>query len=163
MDIIVEATGIEAALKAVAPQKAYEILTVWYATASVYVRDEMRARAPSSLKSTVKIKLDTLRPPRWAVIRARSRLTHLIEGGTGRQGAPGFKHVPRHWPAVGNQPGKPGIMQMTGLPQAEAFLVARTIGLRGGNPARPFVRPTYVAVKGHVEQLAQQAAQEAIR
>jgi len=157
MDIIVEATGIEAALKAVAPQKAYEILTRWYATATVYVRDEMRARAPSSLKSTVKIKLDTLRPPRWAVIRARSRLTHLIEGGTGRQGASGFKHVARHWPST------LGIMQTTGLPQAEAFLVARTIGLRGGNPARPFVRPTYVAVKGHVEQLAQQAAQEAIR
>jgi len=157
MEITIDARGIEAAAKELDPKRAYEVLMRWYATATVYVRDEMRARAPSSLKSKVIIKLDTLRPPNWARIRAKSRLAHLIEGGTGRLGAPGFKHVARHWPST------PGIMRATGLPKAEAFLVARSIGLRGGNPARPFVQPTYVAVKGRVEQMAEQAVKDVIR
>jgi hypothetical protein len=81
-------------------------------------------------------------------IYVRSGLAHLVEGGTGSQGAAGFSHAARHWPST------EGIMRATGLPRPEAFLVARAIGTRGGNPPRPFIRPTYEATKGQLGAMA---------
>jgi hypothetical protein len=101
--------------------------------------------------------MDTVRPPRWARIGVKSPLTWLIEGGTGALGDPSFRHVARHWPSTA------GIMAATGLPEPQAFLVARAIGLRGGNRPRPFVQPTYEATKNVVAQMARDAVAEVLR
>jgi len=152
MRIDIDATGFEAALKRLDPQHAQAALIRWYDTAIKYVKQELRAQAPNTLKTKVRSMTDGLTPPKWARIYVKSPLAHLIEGGTGRQGAGGFNHVATHWPST------EGIMRATGLPKPQAFAVARSIGLRGGNPARPFIEPTYFAVKGHVEQLGEVAA-----
>jgi len=133
------------------------MLNLWFDRASKVVRDELKARAPGSLKNKVYIRMDTLRPPRWARISVKSPLGWLIEGGTGSQGDPTFRHVSRHWPSTS------GIMAATGLPEPRAFLVARAIGLRGGNPPRPFVRPTYEATRGRVEQMINEITAEVLR
>lgn len=158
MEITIDQRGIEAVLRQLDPKHGYEIIMRWYDAGTRLVRDEMRSRATSKrVAARVTIKLDSLRPPRWARIRSKSPLAHLLEGGTGALGASGFKHVARHWPST------QGIMRQTGLPQAEAFLVARAIGLRGGNRAQPFVQPTYLAVRGRVERMAEDAAREVLR
>lgn len=152
MQIKIDAVGIDTALKQLDPQHAQAALIRWYDTATKYVKQELRARAPATLKGKVRSMTDGFTPPRWARIYVKSPLAHLIEGGTGRLGAGGFNHVGTHWPST------EGIMRATGLPKPQAFAVARSIGLRGGNPARPFIEPTYMAVNGHVEQLAEAAA-----
>jgi hypothetical protein len=152
MRINVDATGINIALDALDPQHGQAAMIRWYDMAIKYVKQELRARAPATLKGKVRSMTDGFTPPRWARIYVKSPLAHLIEGGTGRLGAGGFNHVGTHWPST------EGIMRATGLPKPQAFAVARSIGLRGGNPARPFIEPTYMTVKGHVEQLAEAAA-----
>jgi|GEM_PF-5471441 hypothetical protein len=152
MQIKIDMTGMDAAVKQLDPQHAQAALIRWYDTAIKYVKQELRAQAPNTLKSKVRSMTDGLTPPRWARIYVKSPLAHLIEGGTGRPGAGGFNHVATHWPST------EGIMRATGLPKPQAFAVARSIGLRGGNPPRPFIEPTYFAVKGHVEQLGEVAA-----
>ena len=154
MQITIDATGIEEAVKQLDPKQADEILIRWYDRSLKYVKSELRSRSPAKLKTKVRSMTDGLTPPKWARVYVKSGLAHLIEGGTGRQGGGGFSHVGTHWPST------TGIMQATGLPRPQAFAVARAIGLRGGNPPRPFVQPTYLAVKGHVEQLAVQAVNE---
>lgn len=157
VELRIDTSGMEAALKQLEPKRVYEVLMGWYGKSTVYVRSEMRARAPGRLKGRVAIRMDTFRPPRWAVIRPGSRLTHLIEYGTGSAGAPGVTHVARHWPST------EGIMAAMGLPRPEAFAVARSIGLRGGNPARPFIQPTFLAIQGRVVQMMAETAQEVLR
>ena len=151
MQIKIDTTGMDAAVKQLDPQHAQAALIRWYDTAIKYVKQELRARAPATLKSKVRSMTDGLTPPKWARIYVKSPLAHLLEGGTGRLGVGGFNHVARHWPST------TGIMRATGLPKPQAFAVARAIGLRGGNPARPFIEPTYDAVKSHVEQLGEVA------
>jgi hypothetical protein len=157
LEIRLDATGLDEALRQLNPQQAYTALNLWFDRASKLVRDELKERAPGSLKSKVYIRLDTLRPPRWARISVKSPLTWLIEGGTGSQGNPAFRHVARHWPSTS------GIMTATGLPEPQAFLVARAIGLRGGNKPRPFIAPTYEATKSQVEAMAGQIVAEVLR
>lgn len=154
MQITVDTTGIEEAVKLLDPKQADEIMIRWYDRSIKYVKAELRNRAPATLKTKVRSMTDGLTPPKWARIYVKSGLAHLLEGGTGRQGVAGFTHVGTHWPSTA------GIMRTTGLPKPQAFVVARSIGLRGGNPPQPFVQPTYLAVKGHVEQLAVQAVNE---
>jgi len=157
LEIRLDATGMEEALRQCNPQQVYTVLNLWFDRASRLVRDELRARAPGSLSKKTYIRMDTLRPPRWARISVKSPMTWLIEGGTGAQGDPAFRHVSRHWPSTS------GIMQATGLPEPQAFLVARSIGLRGGNPPRPFIRPTYEATKGQVAAMMGQIVAEVMR
>lgn len=157
MEIRLTTTGLENALKQLDPRQTYTMLNMWFDRASRLVRDELKARAPGSLKTKVYIRMDTLRPPRWARISVKSPIMWLIEGGTGSQGDPKFRHVARHWPSTS------GIMAATGLPEPRAFLVARAIGLRGGNPPRPFIQPTYEATKAQVEALAGQIVTEVLR
>lgn len=151
MQIKINEFGIDAALKQLDPRHAQAAMIRWYDMAIKYVKQELRSRAPATLKGKVRSMTDGLTPPKWARVYVKSPLAHLIEGGTGRLGAGGFNHVGTHWPST------TGIMRATGLPKPQAFAVARSIGLRGGNPARPFVEPTYMSVKGHVEQLAEVA------
>lgn len=151
MQIKLDATGMDAAVKQLDPQHAQSALIRWFDTATKYVKQELRARAPMTLKGKVRSMSDGLTPPKWARIYVKSPLAHLIEGGTGRLGSGGFNHASTHWPST------EGIMRATGLPKPQAFAVARSIGLRGGNPARPFIEPTYDAVKSHVEQLGEVA------
>jgi len=155
----IDITGYERSLAAVDPKNVYIILNTWYQRATNYVRDQLRMRAPTRLKRKVYIKMDTVRPPRWARIGVKSPLTWLIEGGTGSAGDPSFNHVNRHWPAID---GSGGLMEEMGLPRPEAFLVARSIGLRGGNPAKPFIQPTFQAVNGTVTQMMETIAQEVL-
>jgi hypothetical protein len=154
MQITIDVEGIEKVAALLAPQQSQAVLIRWYELAIPYVKAEMRARAPVTLKAKVRSMTDGLLPPKWARIYIKSPLAHLIEGGTGRQGAGDFRHAARHWPST------EGIMRATGLPKPQAFAVAKTIGERGGNPPRPFVTPMYLAVRGHVQKLAEQAVKE---
>ena len=153
LDITIEASGIETALKRLDPQNVDRALIIWYDRGTRYVRNELRSRAKGRLKNKTAIKTDGLKPPRWARVYVKSPLARLLEGGTGR-----FSNSIRgdHWPST------PGIMRATGLPQPEAFLVARAIGERGGNPAQPFIRPTYMAVKGPLVRLAEDVVKEVL-
>lgn len=151
MQIKIDTTGMDAAVKQLDPEHAQAAMIRWYDTAIKYVKQELRSRAPTTLKSKVRSMTDGLTPPKWARIYVKSPLAHLLDGGTGRLGVGGFNHVATHWPST------TGIMRATGLPKPQAFAVARAIGLRGGNPARPFIEPTYDAVKSHVEQLGEVA------
>jgi hypothetical protein len=45
----------------------------------------------------------------------------------------------------------------------QAFLVARTIGIRGGNRPRPFIAPTRAAVTPRVIAMAHEAVREALK
>jgi hypothetical protein len=157
LEIRLDVTGLEAALQQCNPQQVYTVLNLWFDRASKLIQAELKARAPGSLSKKTYIRMDTLRPPRWARISVKSPLGWLIEGGTGSQGDPSFRHVSRHWPSTS------GIMQATGLPEPQAFLVARAIGLRGGNKPRPFIAPTYAATQGQVEALAAQIVAEVLR
>ena len=156
MEIRIEASGLEGAERALRPEQVYTAMMLWYERGTRLVADELRSRAPARLRGKVYIRVDTLRPPRWARIGVKSGLARLIEGGTGALGDPSFRHVSRHWPST------EGITQTTGLPRPQAFLVARSIGLRGGNPPRPFIQPTWRAVAGRVEQLAEQVVAEVL-
>ncbi len=157
MNITVDTRGMEEAMRALSPERVYTALMLWYDRGSRYIKGELAMRAPRRLKGKVKVLMDLMRPPRWARVYVKGGLAHLIEGGTGALGAGGFSHVSRHWPST------EGIMRQTGLPRPEAFLVARSIGMRGGNPPRPFIMPTYEATKGRVEQMAVEAVNEAVR
>lgn len=157
LEIRLTAEGLEAALKQLDPQQVYTVLNLWFKRGAEYIQGELKARAPSSLARKTYIRYDTLRPPRWARISVKSPLTWLIEGGTGALGDPAFKHVARHWPSTA------GIMKTTGLPEPEAFLVARSIGLRGGNRPQPFIAPTYRATQGHVTALMDDIIREVLR
>jgi len=160
MQISVEATGIEQAVRDLDPKRADLVLIKWFDGSTQYVKRELSNRAPKRLQRWVRIMTDRLTPPHWARVYVKSPLAHLIEGGTGPLGAAGFKHSGRFFPRV---TGQYGIMQTMGLPQAEAFLVARAIALRGGNPARPFIQPTFLAVQGRLVQMAEEAAREVWR
>ena len=46
-------------------------------------------------------------------------------------------------------------MRQTGLPRPEAFLVARSIGERGGNPPKPFIKPTFLTVQQPLVRMAE--------
>jgi hypothetical protein len=54
-------------------------------------------------------------------------------------------------------------MAATGLPEPQAFLVARAIGLRGGNRPQPFIAPTYRATQGHVTAMMEEITTEVLR
>lgn len=155
----IDIAGYEQSLAAVDPKNVYIILNTWYQRAGDYVRDQLRMRAPKRLKGKVYIRYDTVRPPRWARIGVKSPLTWLIEGGTGPAGDPSFNHVSRHWPAIS---GKYGLMEEMDLPAPEAFLVARSIARRGGNPAKPFIAPTFQAVKGTIDTMMTAIIQEVL-
>lgn len=160
MEISVQAVGLEAAEKQLDPKHMYTALVTWYDRATKYMKQELEGRAPGRLKGKVIIKMDAYRPPRWARVRVKGSLAHLIEGGTGTQGAAGFNHAGAHWPRVN---GKSGIQNAMGVSRADAFAIAKAIGNRGGNPAKPFIQPTFVAVKPHVEQLAVQCIEDALK
>ena len=156
VSLVINIHHFEASLKACNPQQVYTILNTWYDRATTIMANELRSRAKGRLKSKVYINMDKLRPPRWARIGVKHPLARIIEGGTGRLGDPAFNHMPNHWPST------LGIMEATGLPKGRAFLVARAIGLRGGNPAQPFIRPTYEAKRGEVERLMDVIAEEVL-
>jgi hypothetical protein len=156
-EIRLDTTGLDAALKQLDSRQVYVALNLWFKRGAEYVQGELKARAPGQLSKKTYIRYDTMRPPRWARISVKSPLAWLIEGGTGSVGDPAFKHVARHWPST------PGIMTATGLPAPQAFLVARAIGLRGGNPPRPFIKPTYDATKARLEQMALEAVAAALQ
>lgn len=156
LQVVVEGSGIEAALKQLDPKNVDKALMLWYDRGTRYVQRELSNRAPGRLRGKVRIKTDGYRPPRWARVWVKSPLAHLIEGGTGPQGAPDFRHSGRHWPNLA------GIMRATGLPAPQAFLVARAIGERGGNPARPFIQPTFNATQGQLVQMATDVVNEVL-
>lgn len=157
MNITVESTGIEAALAQMDPKRAEVALLLWYDRGTSYVKGELRSRAPARLRSKVKIITDGYKPPHWARVFVKSPLAHLIEGGTGRLGAAGFKHNTDFFPSV------TGIMRSTGLEKPQAFLVARAIAEQGGTRPRPFIKPTFEATKGRLAQMAAEALDEAFR
>jgi len=157
MDITINATGITEALAAVDPQKAYTIIDLWYLQATDYAKRELRARTPAKIRSKVRVLFDGYKPHRWARLFVKSPLAHLLEGGTGSKGVAPFKHVSTHWPST------EGIMRATNLPRPEAFLVARAIGLRGGNPPKPFLQPTWDVVAPRINAMAEQVAAEVMR
>jgi hypothetical protein len=99
LEIRLDVTGLEAALQQCNPQQVYTVVVTWFDRASKLIQAELKARAPGSLSKKTYIRMDTLRPPRWARISVKSPLTWLIEGGTGSQGDPSFRHVSRHWPS----------------------------------------------------------------
>lgn len=156
LEITVAGTGIEEALRRLKPENAQRALILWFDRGTRYVRTELRNRAPGRLRGKTRIRTDGLMPPRWARIDIKSPLAHLIEGGTGSLGAPGFNHS-KHWPNPA------GIAAQTGLPMPEAFLVARAIGERGGNRAKPFIQPTFAAVQQPLVRLAQTCVEEAFK
>lgn len=160
MEINVSATGLDEATKALAPKRTYTVMVKWYDKATKYISGELRQAAPARLKGKVIVKIDAYRPPRWARVRVKSPLAHLIEGGTGRLGAPGFNHTSRYFPAIS---GQYGLMQTMSLPKAQAFAVAKTISERGGNPAQPFIQPTGVKIEGPVIQMARDILDEEFR
>ena len=156
MDITIDATGITEALAAVDPRKAYEIIELWYLRSTDYAKRELQGRSPARLRSKARVLFDSYKPHRWARVFVKSSLAHILEGGTGAKGVPPFKHVSTHWPST------TGIMRAMGLPKPEAFLVARAIGLRGGNPPKPFLQPTWDVVAPRIAQMAEEAAAEVV-
>jgi hypothetical protein len=148
LSIVVSASGIEEMLRRLDPKNADRALIIWYERGTQYVRSELRNRAPSRLRGKVVIRTDGLTPPRFARVKVTGWLAHLLEGGTGTLGAPGFRHQ-EHLPSVR------GIMRQTGLPRPEAFLVARSIGERGGNPPKPFIKPTFLTVQQPLVRMAE--------
>jgi len=162
LEIRITAAGIEEALRALDARQVYTALMIWFSKGSQYIRDELRSRAPKTLRGKVYIRLDTARPPRWARISVRSPLARLIEGGTGLLGDPRFKHTGRHWPpAAGIQ--RSFVAMGRDISLRQAFLVARTIGIRGGNRPRPFIAPTRAAVTPRVIAMAHEAVREALK
>lgn len=156
LNITLEGSVAEA-LKACDPKQAYEIIELWYLRVMPYVKGALQARTTSRLKGKVRIMYDGYKPHQWARVYVKSPLAHLLEGGTGSKGVAPFQHVGRHWPSTA------GIMRQTGLPKPQAFLVARSIGLRGGNPARPFIGPTARAIRPRAEQMADAAARDVLK
>lgn len=156
VNLTISTSGIDDCLKAADPKQVYTILMTWYARGTTLAANELRSRAPKRLKRKVYVRMDVVRPPRWARIGVRGGLSWLVEGGTGRLGDPSFNHGP-HWPSTD------GIMKQTGLPRTRAFAMARAIGLRGGNPPQPYIRPTWDAVKDRIEQMGPQIANEVLR
>ena len=159
LELRVDASGIEGALRALDPKNVDRALILWFDRGLRYVRGELQGRAPSRLRGKIRSMTDGRTPPRWARVYVRSPLAHLIEGGTGRLGAGGFSHRAEFFPAVD---GQFGIMASTGLPRPQAFLVARAIAEAGGTRPRPFIRPTFGVVEGPLVRLAEQAAAEAM-
>lgn len=157
LEVRVDATAIEAALKQLNPQKAYTVLVRWYDEAAVYVRGVMRAQAPAIVRGRVKIKKDGFRPPRYVLIGSTHPLAHIFEGGTGTRGASGFRHAGRHFPRV---TGRGGLMETTGLPRPQAFAMAAAIAGQGGLSPQPFVRPTLGLTQGAIVQMAERIANE---
>jgi hypothetical protein len=157
MDIIIAAEGLDDVAKVLDPKVVEVALILWYDRATTLAQSTLKSNAPTRLQGKIKIMTDGQRPPHWARIYVKSGLAHLLEGGTGSQGSGGgFQHkAPLPFPSV------TGIMKQTGLPQPEAFLVARAIFQRGGNKAKPFIRPTYEAIQDRVEQMAGEAVEDA--
>ena len=154
MQITIGAYGWDEAARQLSPKQAQTALILWFDRGTKYTKSQLRAMAPQRLKGKVRSMTDGLIPPKWARIFVKSPLAHLIEGGTGSMGAAGFNHVPRHWPST------EGIIEQTGLPRSQAYAMARAIGMRGGNPARPFVQPTFEMVHGRLNQMAQDVLKE---
>jgi len=157
LSMSLSASDLERAVKDFDPKQGYTILMTWWDRATKYAKGELRARTPATIRRKVYVKFDAVRPPRWARVGVRSPLTWLIEGGTGQLGDPTFNHNPRFFP---NVDGRFGIMEQTGLPRSRAFLVARQIFLQGGTRPRPFVRPTYDAVRSRVVQMGDEIVRE---
>jgi hypothetical protein len=157
MEIIIDADGLDDVAKVLDPKVVEVALILWYDRATQHAQTTLKSNAPTRFKGKVRVITDGLRPPHWARIYVKSGLAHLIEGGTGSQGSGGgFRHkVPLPFPSV------TGIMRQTGLPKPEAFLVARAIFQRGGNTAKPFIRPTYDAIQDRIEQMASEAVEDA--
>lgn len=151
MEVTIDVRGLEEAYKITDPVNVYNILMKWYQSSTVYIKDELKSRTPQSGKGKVRVRFDAYRPPRWARVRVYTPLAHIWEGGTGRQGAAGFNHNTSFFPNVDQ--GQWSIARTMGLPKAEAFLVARSIARRGGNPPKPFIYATYLATKNYVENL----------
>lgn len=158
MRITVDAEGVQGAALALSPKHGPEVMRLWYDQAIKLIKVEMRAQAPTRLKSKVRHMTDGFIPPRWARVYVKSPLAHLIEGGTGSLGSSEFNHVAKHWPSA------EGIMRQNPdmLPR-QAYRMARAIGMRGGNPPQPFIAPTYASVKGRVEALSDQIANEVLK
>ena len=150
-------TGLDEALKRLDAQRVAEVFFRWFDEAPKYVRGELRSRAPRIVRSRVKVKKDSMRPPRWALIGSTHPLAHIFEGGTGSRGASGFNHAGRHFPAID---GEFGLMQVAGLNRSEAFAMAQAIYQQGGLEPQPFVAPTGAAVQGPVVQMFERAVNE---
>lgn len=157
--IDVDERGLNAVIKQLAPQQASEVMIRWYDRAIKFVVAELRARAPARLKGKVRHMTDGLIPPRWARVFVKSPLAHLLEGGTGRLGVAPFNHASQQFPAID---GEWGLMKAMGISRPQAFVIARSIAMRGGNPPRPFIGPTAQAVKTRVERMAEQIADEVL-
>ncbi len=157
LTINLSATGFEEALARLDPKRRQTALVAWYRYSETYLKRVMRNASPSRIRGKVRSKKDTLSPPRWLRVFNAAPLAHLIEGGTGPIGDPRFNHAARHFPAVD---GKSGVMNAMDLPRSQAYVVARSIFLRGGNPPRPFVAPAWESAKPHVEQTLRTLMQE---
>lgn len=160
MEIRVSETGIDAALKKLDPQRAYEIILRWYGEATQYAKRELKSAAPPIVRSRVKVKQDPMKPPRWALVGSTHPLAHIFEGGTGPEGAPNFNHAARHFPRVD---GRWGLMEATGLPKPQAFAMASAINEQGGLRAKPFIKPTFLAIRGQLIAMADRIVREVFR
>lgn len=158
LDFRIDLRGIEEAVAQLDPKRAHMAITRWFTTATAYVRNAMRGRAPQSLRDKIKVRFDGYQPPRWARVAPRSRIAHLIEGGTRPKGAAGFTHVAKF------KPSPFGIMRQMKLESpAQAIAIARAIEKRGGTAAEPFIKPTQDATESRVYQMADDAVKWAWR
>ena len=163
MQITVEESGLEAVMRGLGPEQVGRAMTIGMERGSQFVAAELRRRVWRGRHKTVwppmsgrvVIRMDRYQPPRWATVRVKGKLAHLIEGGTGALGIGPFSHAGSFFPNI------EGIMRNTGLEKPEAFLIARAISLRGGNPPHPMIVPTWDATHSRVEQMADEAVDEA--
>jgi hypothetical protein len=124
------------------------------------VQAEVRRRAPKrkgTLKSRVRYFVDKAAFPRWpkaVLVIPTAPHSHLMEYGTGTQGAPGVNHVPWHFPSA------EGIVRWSGLPLDEAEAMARAIGRVGGVKPKPFVAPAQAAWAPRLEGFVDKAADD---
>lgn len=160
LDIRVDERGIADELKRLSPQQMYTVWTRFFNEGPNYVKEQLRARAPQIVRSRVKVKRDPMQPPQWALVGSTHPLAHFFEGGTGALGDPEFKHRGRFFP---NVTGRFGVQEATGLPKAQAFLIARRIYQQGGVAPRPYVKPTMDAVRGQVLAIARRIVDEVLK
>jgi hypothetical protein len=157
MEIVITGTGIEDALRRLEPKNIDRAIINWYDRGLRLVKNEMRSRTASRIRGKVVSRTDGYSPPRWAQVKVKSPLAHLLEGGTGRLGDPTFKHNPSFFPSV------TGIMRQTGLEKPQAFVLARAIAEQGGMRPKPFVRPTFEATAGPLLKLMETCVDEALK
>jgi len=160
LEIRREATGVAETLKRLDPQRVGRAQLRWFREGTELARRELRARAPRIVAAKIKIKMDPMVPPGWALVGSTHPLALVFEAGTGARGAPGFRHKAKHFPRV---TGRGGLMETTGLPRARAFAVAQAIADAGGLAPRPFVAPTAEAVRPQLIGLAERIVAEELK